>query len=168
MNLGDKLKEIGEKLKETRENMGISIEEAAEDLKIRPSQLENIEEGNKDAFKDIFYLKFFIRDYAKYLGLNYEEMVEEFNEFLFDYTSKISLDDIKKANKPSKQVKKISSPYTLERKQHKSIPPVLVYGVIIIVILIIVYCVILLSTDKGDTSSNDIIINVEETKYEFA
>ena len=51
------MKEIGEKLKETRENMGISIEEAAEDLKLRPSQLENIEEGNREAFKDVFYMK---------------------------------------------------------------------------------------------------------------
>ena len=66
------MKEIGEKLKETRESMGISIEEAAEDLKLRPSQLTNIEEGNRDAFKDIFYLKYFIRDYSKYLGLDYE------------------------------------------------------------------------------------------------
>ena len=37
------MKEIGEKLKETRENIGISIEEAAEDLKTRPTQIENIE-----------------------------------------------------------------------------------------------------------------------------
>ena len=71
------MKEIGEKLKETRESMGISIEEAAEDLKLKPSQLENIEDGNREAFDDIFYLKYFIRDYSKYLGLDYEEMVEE-------------------------------------------------------------------------------------------
>lgn len=58
-NWGFHMKEIGEKLKETRESMGISIEEAAEDLKLRPSQLTNIEEGNRDAFKDIFYLKIF-------------------------------------------------------------------------------------------------------------
>ena len=70
------MKEIGEKLKEARLEMGISIEEAAEDLKLRPSQLENIEEGNQSAFKDIFYLKYFIRDYAKYLGLDADEMVE--------------------------------------------------------------------------------------------
>ena len=105
------MKEIGEKLKEARVSMGISIAEAAEDLKLRPSQLESIEEGNRDAFKDIFYLKYFIRDYAKYLGLDYETMVEDFNEFVFDYTSKISIEDIKKAskdnNKEKKQVKKI-------------------------------------------------------------
>ena len=71
------MKEIGEKLKETRESMGISIEEAATDLKIRPSQIENIEDGDKDAFKDIFYLKMFIKNYSKYLGLDYDKMLEE-------------------------------------------------------------------------------------------
>ena len=82
-------------------------------------QIENIEAGNIDAFKDIFYLKYFIRDYSKYLGLDYEDMIDEFNEYLFDYTSKISLNDIKKAKKQienKKQEKKIASPYTLEKK----------------------------------------------------
>ncbi len=151
------MKEIGERLKETRESMGISIEEAAEDLKIRPAQLENIEEGNKEAFKDVFYLKFFIRDYAKYLGLNYEEMVEEFNEFLFDYTSKISLDDIRKANKKQNKTKKIASPYTLEGKNQKSIPPFIIYILIFIVVCIIAYCIVLLATSKDDNGKNDII-----------
>ena len=50
------MKEIGEKLKETRESMGISIEEVAEDLKLRPSQIENIEAGNLEEFKDVFLL----------------------------------------------------------------------------------------------------------------
>ena len=53
------MKEIGEKLKEARENMGVSIEEVAEDLKIRPTQIENIEAGNSEAFEDVFYLKYF-------------------------------------------------------------------------------------------------------------
>ena len=162
------MKEIGEKLKETRENMGITIEEAAEDLKIRPAQLENIEEGNKDAFKDVFYLKFFIRDYAKYLGLDYEALTEEFNEYLFDYTSRLSLDDIKKANeKTKKQVKKIASPYTLEKKQQRSIPVGLIYALIVLVIAIIIYCIVLIATDSKDNEDETIIINTEE-RYEFA
>ena len=116
------MKEIGEALKEARENIGLSIEEVASDLKLRPSQIENIETGNIDAFKDVFYLKYFIRDYSKYLGLSYEDMIDEFNEYLFDYTSKISLDDIKKAKKKAernqaKKDKRIASPYTIERRK---------------------------------------------------
>lgn len=165
------MKEIGERLRETRESMGISVEEAAEDLKIRPAQLENIEDGNKEAFKDIFYLKFFIRDYAKYLGLDYEALTEEFNEYLFDYTSKLSLDDIKKASQNTKkQVKKIASPYTLEYKQQRSIPPALIYALIVLVVAIIIYCIVLIATDKKDNDKEDIIknnVDMEE-KYEFA
>ena len=51
------MKEIGEKLKASRDAMGITIEEAAEDLKVKPEILEAIESGDKEPFKDIFYLK---------------------------------------------------------------------------------------------------------------
>lgn len=151
------MKEIGEKLKEARENMGISIEEAAEDLKLKPSQLNDIEEGNRDAFKDIFYLKYFIRDYSKYLGLDYEEMVEDFNEFVFDYTSKLSIEDIKKAsnNKENKNIKKISSPYTIEKKANKQIPFSIILGIIIIVICIIGYFLISSFKNKDDNKEKN-------------
>ena len=139
------MKEIGEKLRETRESMGISIEEAAEDLKIKPSQLTNIEEGNRDAFKDIFYLKYFIRDYSKYLGLDYEEMIDEFNEFVFDYTSKLSIDDIKKAankNKENKQVKKIISPYTVDKEKKEKRPLFIIIGLALIIVCVIGFILI--------------------------
>ena len=139
------MKEIGEKLKEARENMGISIDEVSGDLNVPVKQIENLEEGNMESFKDIFYLKYFIRDYAKYLGLNKEDLVDEFNEYLFDYTSKLSLEEIKKAQKEEKKDKienKIKSPYTIERKSGIYIPPVLIYSLIIILIVILLYLII--------------------------
>lgn len=119
------VKEIGQALKEQRESIGVSIEEAAADLKLRVSQIEDLEAGNKEAFDDIFYLKYFIRDYAKYLGMNSENMIDEFNEYLFDCTSRISLADIQKAKKKSeieksKLEKRVASPYTIQRKNKKS------------------------------------------------
>lgn len=153
------MKEIGEKLRDARESMGISIEEAAEDLKLRPSQLEDIEEGNREAFKDIFYLKYFIRDYAKYLGLDYEQMVEDFNEYVFDYTSKISLEDIKKANKKheKKDKNKIISPYTLEAKGNKGLSKYIIVGFIIVAICIVICCAIGMSdSENSDQKNNDI------------
>ena len=116
--------EIGEKLKEARESIGITVEEVSEDLKVRPSQVEEVEKGNIKALKDIFSLKNFIRDYSKYLGLSYDDVIDEFNEYLFDYTSQISLEDIKKArNKDDsvKKEKKVISPYTMEPKKKNKI-----------------------------------------------
>lgn len=144
------MKEIGEKLKEARESIGVSIEEVAEDLKLRPSQIENIESGNTDAFKDVFYLKYFIRDYAKYLGLDKEDLVDEFNEYLFDYTSRLSLDDIKAAKKNKKESKKIKSPYTLEKKNRMSLIMFGIYVIIALLVVMIIYLIISLSQDDSD------------------
>ncbi len=144
------MKEIGEKLKEARESIGVSIEEAAEDLKIRPSQIENLEHGNSAAFNDLFYLKYFIRDYAKYLGLDKEDLVDEFNEYLFDYTSKLSLEDIKNAKKGKTKTKSIKSPYTMEYKSKLSWLPFVIYGIIIVAIVVIAYVVINLNSEEDD------------------
>ncbi len=159
------MKEIGEKLKETRESIGISIEEAAEDLKTRPSQIENMESGNMDAFKDIFYLKYFIRDYAKYLGLDYEDMVDEFNEYLFDYTSKISIDDIKNAHKKTlkedkEKEPKIMSPYTIERKGKYFLPIWLICTIVGVVIALIVLLFVFIGGNNNDKTANDDNINI--------
>jgi cytoskeletal protein RodZ len=137
------LKELGQKLREVREKTGITIKEAAQDLNLRPSQLENIEAGNVKAFKDVFYLKCFLRDYAKYLGLDYDKILTEFNEFLFDYTSKIPISDIKAARRQkeeqeAKPKKPVISPYTQPKKK-KNLRIILSFILALILLSIIIY-----------------------------
>lgn len=137
------MKDIGERLKETREGMGITIEEVSEDLKVDLSQIENLEAGNMENFKDVYYLKYLIRDYSKYLGLDKEKLINEFNEYLFDYTSKISLEDIKKAQEEIKEqnADRIRSPYTIEPKQKSSLIPVILYTLAAIIMALVIYFV---------------------------
>ena len=152
------MKEIGEKLKEARESIGVSIEEVAEDLKLRPSQIENIEAVNSEAFKDMFSLKYFIRDYAKYLGLDKDDLVDEFNEYLFDYTSRLSLDDIKEAKKGKKTNKKIKSPYTVDKSSKKRYFLWAFYVLACLLVIIIVYFVVSLNSgDDGDLPEGAIV-----------
>lgn len=123
--------------------MGISLDEAATDLKLKPSQLENVEKGNRSAFKDVFELKQIIRDYAKYLSLEYEKLEDDFNEFVFEYTSKIPLDEIAKANEEIKAEKRdIISPYTLEQKSNFSFLKLLIISLIIVIVGIVVYFIL--------------------------
>ena len=111
------MEEIAELLKSTREESGIEIEEVSKDLEINEILLKNIEEGKIGSFKDIFLLKNYISEYAKYLGLNSAKLLDEFNEYLFDYTSKIPLDAIEKAKNNKREVKKeFISPYTVKKK----------------------------------------------------
>ena len=118
------MNEIGELLKNTREEAGISLEEASNDLEIKPLILENIEAGNIGCFKDIFVLKDYICNYAKYLGLDYDKVIDKFNEYLFEYTSKIPMEDIEKAMEEQKKDEtgemKVVSPYTTTVKEEKN------------------------------------------------
>ena len=75
------MKEIGEELKQARESSGLTTDEVASDLNLRVSQIENIEQGNMKAFKDVYYLKCFVRDYAKYLGLDEEKIMDAKQHF---------------------------------------------------------------------------------------
>ncbi len=161
------MKELGEYLRITRLDNGVSIEEAAEDLDLSTSQLENIEKGNVRAFKDVYGLKQYVRQYAKYLGLDPEKVMDEFNEFLFEHTSKISLDDILEAKKKSeeKNVKKIKSPYTKEYKKKVHIFP-FVLGFLFLVVLCILIYVIIKTINKAPVRTEELKgVEVYESSY---
>ena len=152
------MKNIGLKLKDKREENGLSIEEVAEDLKMRPSQITSIEEGNTEDFKDVFYLKYFIRDYAKYLGLDSEKLLDEFNEYLFDITSKIPIDLIEQAKKEKKESNEAVSPYTKETKKIKV--PKLIIGLFILIVLIVVGYIIASNYKGNDFSDSNITYSI--------
>jgi len=147
------LNEIGELLRSTREESGVSIEEASNDLEIKTLILENIEDGNIGCFKDIFVLKNYIHDYAKYLGLEPDKIIDDFNEYLFEYTSKIPLEDIEKAMKEQQKieepVEKIVSPYTNSTKSESNILIFVLLGALaVLVILVVFWSIKQIATEK--------------------
>ena len=163
------MKIIGETLKEAREKIGISIEEASEDLKIRPSQLQEIENGDFKSFKDVFYLKNFIKEYSKYLGLDSVEIIDEFNEFLFDYTSKIPMDKIEEAIKVAEKDRKneVVSPYTKVNKTKKSSILMVSFCLVIgILVLFIIYFLVQQLNVKNN-AKDSISMNIFEKEAEY-
>jgi cytoskeletal protein RodZ len=138
------LNEIGERLKNARELAGVSLDEAGTDLNIKVAILDNLEQGNIDNFKDIFELKDYIHDYAKYLGLNPDDMIKEFNEYLFEYTSKIPVEIIEKQiaekqkNEETQPIR-IASPYTDDRGKYKNKSYMFLYVLVIILVALAIF-----------------------------
>lgn len=164
------MKELGEYLRTTRIGNGVSIDEAAEDLELSTSQIENIESGNTKAFRDIYSLKQYVRSYAKYLGLDPEKVVDEFNDFLFEHTSKLSLDDILEAQKnlDSKDEKKVSSPYTNIPKKKFNVLPIIFAFLSLLAVILLVYLIISF-TNKAPVRNSELIGKYGRNDfYEFA
>ena len=129
------MEEIAELLRETREESGIELSEVSKDLDISEIILNNIEDGKIGSFKDIF------------------KMLDEFNEYLFEYTSKIPVKEIEKTIELSTKDnnEKISSPYTMTRlKSLKGIYLVVYILIFILVILAIFWSVNQVTVEKSN------------------
>ena len=137
------MNEIGEALKYARESSGVSLNEASKDLSIKHEILENIEDGRTGAFKDIYELKEYIASYAKYLDLDEKNLIDEFNEYMFEYTSKIPIKEIEKTIelkiKEEKKDDKVISPYTKTNKKYNNWVYVVVYVVIFLMIIAAIF-----------------------------
>lgn len=164
------MKELGFYLQDTRRSNGVSIEEAANDLNVDSSYIENIESANIRAFKDVYYMRELVKEYAKYLGLSVDKIQDEFNDFLFEHTSKISLDDIMAAKKKKEEesvpnVKKVQSPYTKEYKRKvKKLPIVLAFIILLLAILI---SIIVIKTINKEPAVTNELKGIEVYEYTY-
>jgi transcriptional regulator with XRE-family HTH domain len=73
------LASFGEELRREREIRGISLKEIADATKISKRFLEAIERNDHKTLPAPVFTRGFVREYARYLGLNAEEMVNRYN-----------------------------------------------------------------------------------------
>lgn len=154
------MKEIGESFREARETIGISREEVIKDLNITLSQLDNLEDGNANAFKDVFFLKDTIKKYSKYLNLDEDEIMDKFNDFIFGYTSRIPVSDILEQTREIKilekqnEENKVVSPYTIKRKNN-NFKYIIIYIISVICLVFLVLLIInYITSEKEEMFQN--------------
>jgi cytoskeletal protein RodZ len=72
---------VGEALREAREDRGLALTKAAEATRIHERYLQALEDEEPlDRFPGRVYARFFLRDYAEYLGLEPGPLVRSFDE----------------------------------------------------------------------------------------
>ncbi|MGE7903618.1 RodZ domain-containing protein [Peribacillus sp. NPDC094092] len=72
------LTELGNRLKEAREAKGLSLDDLQELTKIQKRYLIGIEEGNYSMMPGKFYVRAFIKQYCEAVGLDSEEIFEQY------------------------------------------------------------------------------------------
>jgi len=146
---------FGNRLKQARINQNLTLDDVAAELFILTRHLEAIE-------AEAAFARGFVINYAKYLGLDPDQIVDSFNRNYPDELKKKSVDDIESPLKPMG---------TLQREGRRSIRinPLLVLGVIGLIVL----AVFLLrtisnakdaSTDEQDTNTNAVVDNLSESE----
>ncbi|MCR4667317.1 MAG: DUF4115 domain-containing protein [Desulfovibrio sp.] len=76
------IEEFGARLREERENRGLSLEDVANSLKISVRMLRALEDGDREKFPHVAYAKGFIRSYATFLGISPDETSQALASFV--------------------------------------------------------------------------------------
>lgn len=97
--------EIGKKLKDERIRQGFSLEDMSLKTRFSVSQLEALENGDLDYFKDdISYVKFFVQYYCKALNLDYGNFRNEFDQNMVTYTNMLSAKEVEELRRSNEQI----------------------------------------------------------------
>ena len=84
---------FGERLKRTRENKKMSIDDVSRATKIAPRMLSALEESKFDQLPGGVFNKGFVRAYARHLGLDEEQAVRDYNSAAGSVTAEIKPED---------------------------------------------------------------------------
>lgn len=154
------LTELGKRLVEAREEKGMSLEDLQTVTKIQKRYLLAIEQGNYDIIPGKFYVRAFIKQYAEAVGLNPEQLFEEFRKDVpSTYNDEVS--DKLSNIKPQRELPKPAS------KVLELLPTILIIGGIIVVIAIIYVIVQAVNHDSGQ-KNNQAAPQQSESKYEVS
>lgn len=72
--------ELGQILRQARENKGLSLQEAFEETRINAQYLEALENGEYGVFPSTTHTRGFLRNYARFLGLDPEPLLERYSQ----------------------------------------------------------------------------------------
>lgn len=137
------LTELGARLKEARLAKGYSLEDLQEITKIQKRYLVGIEEGNYSGMPGSFYVRAFIKQYAEAVGLNPDELLDEYKrEVPGTQTEEVAQSFTKSPSRTKLASKKSSG-------MMEAMPKIIV-GLFVVVIIAVV--IILVTSKINETS----------------
>jgi len=107
------MKNLGDKLREARESLGITIRDAAESTKLRVDVIENMESGCFDFDLPEIYKRGFLRIYTAFLKLDTSAAMAEYSE-MASRSGRIHSADVKGTHDVIARAQLRQAPYQIE------------------------------------------------------
>jgi cytoskeletal protein RodZ len=112
---------LGEKLRQAREERGITITEVAEQTRISPHYIELIENDDYRTLPGGIFNKGFVKSYAKYVGIDESEALQDYSKLIATQTG--DTDEDPKTYRPE---------VLTDDRSSTSILPTLIFAVVIL------------------------------------
>src|SRR5438270_7828461 len=115
---------LGEKLRQAREERGISISEVAEQTRISPLYLKSIEKDDYKPLPGGIFNKGFVRSYARYIGFDENEALNDYAQLMAENAQ----------SSEAEQTVHHSEVWTDDRSA-RSMAPTIIFAVVILALL---------------------------------
>lgn len=169
------MENIGQFLKQQREELGFSIQEMSQKTKISIPQLKEIENGNLEFFHDdITFLPFMIKRYAKALYVD-DKIKDEVDGLVNKYQQTIQLKKIQeqeiieqnianKVKKVAKTTQKLAPSHHSKRPEFSQLSLIFIVLVIIasLVFMMVTVIIPLMNNNKNAPIKDDPIVNLPD------
>ncbi|PLR84297.1 helix-turn-helix domain-containing protein [Bacillus canaveralius] len=149
--------ELGNRLKEAREAKGMSLDELQTATKIQKRYLKGIEEGNYEMMPGQFYVRAFIRQYAEAVGIEPEELYEQYKN------------DIPAAHNEdiTEKISRVQTRKNISDNSSKILDllPKILIGIFVIGAIVLIWYLVLENKDQGadePVNEEDTTINYEQ------
>lgn len=143
---------IGQKLKETRNQKGYTLDDLQKTTKIQKRYLIAIEDNDFDALPGEFYVRAFVKQYADSVGLNGNEVLEEYKNSIPNTNEPEYLDKVNDDNPETRSTQR----QTDERNEKiKRYIPIAIISVAVLAVLIAIWVAAARNTKSPSQTSID-------------
>ncbi|WP_176222243.1 helix-turn-helix domain-containing protein [Tuberibacillus sp. Marseille-P3662] len=150
------MSELGQLLKETRDNQNMTLEDLQEITKIQKRYLEAIENGDYTKLPGKFYARAFVKSYAEAVGLDPYDLFEQYDHELPKVHDVIN-------DLPSRSQTQSFSP---KPSAFNTLMPKILLGILIVGLVVAIYLITLQFTGEqkdnegqNDTSDQNVVID---------
>ncbi|MBS4207553.1 RodZ domain-containing protein [Bacillus sp. FJAT-50079] len=150
--------ELGSRLRARREEKNLSLDELQRMTRIQKKYLIGIEEGNYSIMPGKFYARAFIKQYAEAVGLNPEELFDEFKS------------DIPPAYEDDlpEQLSRVQSRSSVSTNYSKLVElfPKIIFGIAILALIVFIYFIVIKNynfSNKTGTNQGKDPVNITES-----
>ena len=168
------MKEIGEALRNKREELGLTIDEVSSRIKISTSKITAIENGDIGFFENnLSYLKYYVRFYCKELDFDYNEIKNQLSDDIDAYNKEINDTKLLEIDQMQKNINERIKTHTNVKKHEKKKIDISFFLILLMIILLIVAFIfggykliqsgIFSNNDNGVVTETPIVVDVVNT-----
>lgn len=158
---GESMDRIASIIKHQRELLGLSLEDLSVKTKLTLNQLEALEQGNINYFKDdISYLPFIIRFVATNLELDYANFKDDVDQIIASFHSTQAFKKIQQRDELHRSIKQKASKLGVKKKKnidYTFISLMVLLSVLVFALIFTFFTVILPRLTQNNDDSNTIV-----------